>query len=68
MVAAFKSITKSNPTEIDQKGQELRANGFTEVSPLAKMQPRQYSRSQAPADPESFDGPLAYTVEWCIDE
>lgn len=68
MVAAFKSITKSNPAEIDQKEQELIAKGFIKISPLAKMQPHQYSRSQAPADHKSFDGPLNYTVSWCIDE
>ena len=62
------SIQNRNRAEIDKKEQELRAKGFIKVSPLDKIAPYQYSRSEAPADDKSFEGPLNHTIEWCTDE
>ena len=63
-----KSFTSPQKSEVDKKEQELKSNGFTKSSPLGKLQRRQYSLSQAPADHKSFEGPLNYTVEWSVDD
>jgi hypothetical protein len=68
MAIKKQSYTSPDKAEIDRQEQKLKGKGFTQVSPLVKMQPRQYSRSQAQADHKSFDGPLNYMIEWCVDE
>jgi hypothetical protein len=68
MAIQDKSYQNTDKAKVDEVEQDLVAKRFAKVSPLIKKKPYQYSRSQAPANPESFEGPLTYTIEWCIDE
>lgn len=68
MAIQNKSYQNTDKAKVDEVERDLVAKGFVKVSPLIKKKSHQYSRSQAPANPESFEGPLTYTIEWCIDE
>ena len=63
-----KSCTEADKSRIDEIEQDLRSQGFIEVSPFVKLKPRQYALSRGTVNPKSFEGPVAYTISWCNDE
>ena len=68
MSIKIEHLSTPNKEERDKKQQDLISKHFKEVSPFIKLKPRQYSRSQGHAHPENVEGPVMYTISWCVDE